>query len=129
MRNRKNENRIFIWVMLAAVLFVAPYVYLKLLYCLYDGKCYNIGQSNSKLEKEYEALRRECNSEYNRWISCKTTEKLNEALIANGLVMKPPRPDQRVVMGAGGKPLPGQISIAKFRKNRGMTGEVVKNRK
>ncbi|MBQ9430543.1 MAG: hypothetical protein IJU44_03225 [Kiritimatiellae bacterium] len=129
MRNRKKDNRIFAAVVIIAVLFLAPFVTLKLLYNLYSSKCYNIGQRNNYLEKEYESLRKECNSEYNRWISCKTSEKLNEALIANGLVMKPPRPDQRVVMGASGKPLPGQISIAKFRRNSGATGEYVKNRK
>jgi hypothetical protein len=93
-------------------------VTLTLIYCCLDSKCNQLGQEIRKHEQCFEALEDERVREEARWNDKRTPEKLTQAMLSHGLEMDYPAPDQMVRIGAAGEPLPGQISLAKFRKER-----------
>lgn len=93
-------------------------VSLTLTYCCLDSKCNQLGQEIRKHEQRFESLEDERVREESRWNDNRTPEKLNQAMLRHGLQMDYPAPDQMVRLDVAGEPLPGQIAVAKFRKER-----------
>ncbi|MDD2454783.1 MAG: hypothetical protein PHG96_02130 [Kiritimatiellae bacterium] len=93
-------------------------VSLTLTYCCLDSKCNQLGQEIRKHEQCFESLEDERVREEARWNDKRTPEKLAQAMLRHGLEMDYPAPEQMVRIGVEGEPLPGQIALAKFRKER-----------
>lgn len=93
-----------------------------------DSKCSALGEDIKQREKELRSLDDEYLREEARWNANKTPEKLEAALIAHGLNMVYPKADQLVRMDQRGKPVEGQLSIAKFNRNPSPVGNVAKNK-
>lgn len=51
-----------------------------------------------------------------RWNELMAVDRLQEKLVRFGLEMNIPRADQMIRMGASGRPLPGQIAVARARE-------------
>ena len=91
-----------------------------------DSKSAMLGQEIRKHEQKYAALENERVREESRWNEKKTPEKLEQAMLQHGLVMNYPTPDQVVRMDGGGVPVPGQLSVTRFQRNRGPSEPVAK---
>lgn len=80
-------------------------------------------------ERELARLEDERTRESARWEEMKTPEKLEIALVRNGLSMRSPRPDQVIRMRADGRPYPGQLSVNVAAKRRSAASPVAMNTK
>jgi hypothetical protein len=95
---------------------IVTVVTVALVYWFVDSKCALLGQEIRKHEQKYASLENERVREAARWDEKKTPEKLERAMLQHGLAMGYPRPDQVVRMDANGRPVPGQLSLAKFQR-------------
>jgi hypothetical protein len=102
-------------------------VTMTLIYWAVDSKCGQFGQDIRRNEQKLAALKDERVRERMLWDKNNTREKLEAALLQNGLAMDYPTAAQVVRMDASGQPVPGQISLVKFYRERSMTSPVVKN--
>ena len=67
-------------------------------------------------EKSYKQLSKESERVAARWTEMMAVDRLQEKLTRFGLEMNLPRADQQVRMNASGRPLPGQIAVARARE-------------
>lgn len=122
-RNRKrhvridNMSRLFVcWIM--AVVGVA------LIYWFMDSKCKQLNQEIRKYELKYDGLENARAREALRWDEKKTPEKLEHALLQNGLAMDYPKASQVVRLDAKGRVIPGQVSLVRINKIKGAVSTV-----
>ena len=80
-------------------------------------------------ERELARLEEERMRESARWEEMMSPEKLEIALVRNGLSMKYPRPDQVIRMRADGRPYPGQLSVNMAAKRRSASAPVAMSSK
>ena len=124
-RNRKRQVRVkFLPVPAAGVIVLAASVALS--YLFMDSKSAQLGQEIRKCEQKYTALENERVREAARWNEKKTPEKLERAMLQHGILMTYPTAEQVVRMDANGRPVPGQLALARFQRNRN-AGERVAN--
>lgn len=97
-------------------------------YCVFDAQCNTLGNEIRRKEVEKRNLENEYLREEARWNASKTPAKLEEALIAHGLVMQYPKEEQLVRMDRKGRPVQGQLSIAKFHRNPQGTDPIAKHK-
>ena len=124
-RNRKRQVKTQ-FLPRTAVGVIVTVVTVALVYWFMDSKCTLLGQEIRKHEQKYAALENERVREMARWDEKKTPEKLERAMLQHGLAMSYPTAEQVVRMGAGGRPLAGQLSVARFQKGRSAIERVVK---
>ena len=94
-----------------------------------DARCDQLGNDIRRKEIEKRNLENDFVREEARWNANKTPGKLDEALIAHGLVMTYPKEDQLVRMNRIGKPIEGQLSLAKFYRQPKNSGSVARSKK
>lgn len=97
------------------------------IYGVVDAKCGQLGQEIRKQELRYTSLENERVREAARWDEKKTPEKLERAMLQHGLAMGYAMPSQIVRMDASGRPIPGQLSLAKYQKSHTAIERVVKS--
>lgn len=124
-RNRKRNVHAKVVPRSVAGVFLLM-VGLVLLYWMMDSKCDVDGQEIRKYEQKLQALEAEYVREEARWNERNTPEKLEEAMLQHGIAMSYPTADQIVRMDASGVPVPGQLSIARFKRSQSATERVVK---
>ena len=124
-RNRKRQVRAH-FLPRTAVGVIVSMVTVALIYWFVDSKCTLLGQEIRKHEQKYVALDNERVREAARWDEKKTPEKLERAMLQHGLAMSYPTAEQVVRMDQGGRPVPGQLSLARFQKARTVVERVVK---
>jgi len=99
-----------------AVLFV-----MVILNVLASSSCQHLMKTIGQCEKELARLEDARNREATRWAAMKTPEKVAQALLRNGLTMRPPRAEQNIHMQADGTPYKGQYAVAALRRRNGGT--------
>lgn len=124
-RNRKRQVRTQ-YLPRTAVGVIVTIVTVALIYWFVDSKCSLLGQEIRKHEQKYAALENERVREAARWDEKKTPEKLERAMLQHGLAMNYPTAEQVVRMDAAGRPLPGQLSVARYQRSRAGIDRVVK---
>jgi hypothetical protein len=102
-------------------------VTVALIYGFVDSKCVQLGQEIRKHEIKYTTLENERVREAARWDEKKTPEKLERAMLQHGLAMNYATAEQVVRMDADGRPVAGQISLAKHQRNRSAIERVVRS--
>ena len=127
-RYKKNARMSFLPCSYTVVGIIVLSVTFLLVYWHLNTKCGALGDDLRQKELELRSLQDEYLREEARWNANKTPEKLEAALLAHGLVMEHPKADQLVRMDASGKPLPNQLSIAKFLRNPSGNGNVARNK-
>ncbi len=85
-------------------------------YCVLGMRCTSIAQELQQAEKEYKQLTKESERVAARWTELMAVDRLQEKLVRFGLEMNIPRADQMVRLNASGRPLPGQIAVARARE-------------
>ena len=107
-RNRKLNRRFSRFTVNTAgiVALLVTAFSMGMCYCLLGMRCTSIAQELQEAEKSYKQLTKEGERVAARW---------NE-LVRFGLEMNIPRADQMIRMGASGRPLPGQIAVARARE-------------
>ena len=85
-------------------------------YCVLGMRCTSIAQELQQAEKEYKQLTKETERVAARWTELMAVDRLQEKLVRFGLEMNIPRADQMVRLNASGRPLPGQIAVARARE-------------
>lgn len=100
-----------------AVLFVMVIVNV-----LASSNCQQIMKRIGEQERELARLEDARNREATRWEQMKTPYKVEKALLAHGLSMKPPRVDQNVHIDTNGRLYPGQLSVARAKERSTNTG-------
>ena len=78
---------------------------------LSSSSCTQLQNAKGELESEIARLEDAKLRESTRWEEMTTPEKVEAALNARGMVMKPPRAGQTVCMMANGLPRPGQLAL------------------
>ena len=89
---------------------------MALVYGVLGMRCTSISQELQEAEKTYRQLVKEGERVAARWNELMAVDRLKENLARNGLEMDMPRADQIVRMNAAGRPLPGQIAVARARE-------------
>ena len=84
-------------------------------YSVLGMRCSSIAQELREAEKNYKQLTKECERVAARWTEMMAVDRLKDKLTRFGLEMDIPRQDQMVRM-RGGRPLPGQIAVARARE-------------
>lgn len=124
-RNHKRQVRTkFLPVPAAGVIVLAATVALS--YWFMDSKSGQLGQEIRKYEQKYASLESERVREEARWNAKKTPEKLERAMLQHGILMDYPKADQIVRMDIAGRPIPGQLALAKFERNKNAGERVAK---
>ncbi|MBQ4199060.1 MAG: hypothetical protein II649_04170 [Kiritimatiellae bacterium] len=85
-------------------------------YWMLGMRCTSIAHDLEKAEKQYKQLTREGERVASRWTELMAVDRLQERLVRFGLEMGIPRADQIVRMTSEGRPLPGQIAVARARE-------------
>ena len=114
-KNRKMPKRLSVMAtntMRFGAIIVVFFV-MVILNVLSSSSCTQLLKTQGELEREIARLEDARMRESTRWEEMKTPEKVEMALLAHGLSMKFPRPDQTVRMMDNGLPRPGQLSLAK----------------
>lgn len=124
-RNRKRQVKVH-FLPPTAVGVIVSIVTVALVYWFVDSKCALLGQEIRRHETTYVARENERVREAARWDEKKTPEKLERAMLQHGLAMNYPTAEQVVRMDGAGRPLPGQLSVARFQKARSVVERVVK---
>jgi len=116
-RNRKRQARVkFLPIPAAGIIVLTASVALS--YLFMDSKSAQLGQEIRKYEQKFSSLENERVREEARWNEKKTPEKLERAMLQHGILMTYPTPDQVVRMDGNGRPIPGQLSLVRFQRNR-----------
>ena len=123
-RNRKMTKKMSVMAantMRFGAIIVVFFV-MVILNILSSSSCSQLLKVKGEKEREIVRLDDSRMRESTRWEEMKTPEKVEKALLDNGLSMKLPRPEQTVRMMENGQPRPCQISIARAkRRNAGKT--------
>ncbi len=84
-----------------------------MMYICASSSCKELQKRIGEKEKTLERLEGERERECARWEELKTPEKLEQALARHGLAMRYAKPSQIVRLRADGRPVPGQLSVAR----------------
>ena len=116
-RNRKiNRYSSFTINTAGVVALLVTLFSMVMVYCVLGMRCTSIAQELQEAEKSYKQLSKECERVAARWTEMMAVDRLQEKLVRFGLEMNIPRADQIVRMNAAGRPLPGQIAVARARE-------------
>ena len=116
-RNRKVNRHAHVTANTAGVVaLILTACAMALVYGLLGMRCTSISQKLQEAEKTYRQLVKESERVAARWNELMAVDRLKENLARNGLEMDMPRADQIVRMNAAGRPLPGQIAVARARE-------------
>jgi len=125
-KNRKVSKRMSvnatITMRFAAVIVI--FFVMVILNILSSSSCTQLMKEKGEKEREIAKLDEAKSRESTRWDEMCTPERIEKALIRHGLQMKPPRPEQAVVMLANGKPRPDQFVLRKARSNMSVLADV-----
>ena len=113
----KKRSRFATSSMGVASLIVSAFI-MMMIYFAMNSKCSSITREIGKKEKELQRLEAELTREKTRWDEMKVPERLKTALTRFGLEMDVPREDQLVRMNSSGKPVPGQLALARLRASQ-----------
>jgi len=125
-RNRKRQVHAKVLPSTTWAGMIVLVVTLALVYWALDSKCAQLGQEIRKGDLRFAALEDERVREEAKWTERTTPEKLEAAMLQHGIDMSYPAADQWVRMDAGGQPVPGQLSLARFKRSLNATERVVK---
>lgn len=78
---------------------------------LASSSCTKLQNAKGGLEAKLAKLEDSRQRESTRWEEMTTPEKLQQALLRNGLKMTMPHPEQSVRMRPDGTPIPGQLAL------------------
>ena len=95
-----------------------------MVYWAQDAHCNELSQEIGKAEKELKKLESDYEREVSSWDELKTPDNLRQALIRHGIDMVQTNPGQVINMNASGKPMPGQMSVARIRQRQGRVDRV-----
>jgi len=96
-----------------------------ILYLLSSSSCTQLLKMKGEKVRTIEKLEADRLRASTHWEEMLTPERVEKALRANGLSMKPPKPNQVVRMLANGTPRAGQMSVAAARRrNEGSSASV-----
>lgn len=84
---------------------------------LASSSCTQIMKSIGEKERTLAKLEDERMRESARWDAMKTADNIDRALLRFGLSMRYAKAEQIVRMDAAGRPKPGQLAVARARKN------------
>ena len=116
-RNRKVNRHAHVTANTAGVVaLILTACAMALVYGVLGMRCTSISQELQEAEKTYRQLVKEGERVAARWNELMAVDRLKENLARNGLEMDMPRADQIVRMNAAGRPLPGQIAVARARE-------------
>ena len=114
-RNRKMPKKMSVMagrsVQIGAVMVMA--FAMVILNMLASSSCKQLSKTISEKERQLAKLENDQKREQERWDEMKTPERLEATLLALGMKMHYPKPEQQVRMDRSGKPYPGQISVAR----------------
>jgi cell division protein FtsL len=122
-RNRKRHVRMDVMPKLL-VAWIVSVVSVAIGYWFMDSKCKQLNQEIRKHESKYDKLENARAREALRWDEKKTPEKLEHALLQNGLAMDYPKASQVVRLDSKGRMIPGQVSLARINKVKGAVSTV-----
>ncbi len=122
----KKESRQTTGTVGVASLIVTALI-MTMLYFSVDASCSAVTKKIGVCEKRLSALNAELVRENARWDEMKTPERLAVQLRRFGLEMSRPREDQLVRMDAAGRPVPGQLAVARMTRGKNRTEVVVRN--
>ena len=115
-RNRKvNKHSRFTINTAGVVALLVTGFAMVMVYCVLGMRCTSIAQELEAAEKSYKQLSKESERVAARWTEMMAVDRLKDKLTRFGLEMDIPRQDQMVRM-RGGRPLPGQIAVARARE-------------
>ena len=116
-RNRKvNKHSRFTVNTAGVVALLVTGFAMVMCYCVLGMRCTSIAQELQEAEKVYKQLTKESERVAARWTELMAVDRLDDKLTRFGLEMKLPRVDQVVRLNAEGRPLPGQIAVARARE-------------
>ena len=104
-------------VRLAALILIG--VVMTIFNVLEKSTCTRISAEIGRSERELRKLEDDRERESARLAAMMTPAQLDWTLRKNGMAMRLPGPEQQVKMGVNGRPLPGQLSLAKAARERG----------
>ena len=114
-RNRKMPKKMSVVagrsVQFGAVIVMV--VAMAILNVLASSSCKQLAKVVREKVRQLEKLEDAQKRESARWDEMKTPERLEAALLALGMKMHYPKPEQVISMDGAGKPYPGQISVAR----------------
>ena len=116
-RNRKiNRYSSFTINTAGVVALLVTLFSMVMVYCVLGMRCTSIAQELQEAEKSYKQLSKESERVAARWTELMAVDRLQDKLVRFGLEMNIPRADQVVRLNAAGRPLPGQIAVARARE-------------
>ena len=116
-RNRKvNKHTSFKVNTAGVVALIVTGFAMAMCYGVLGMRCTSIAQELQQVEKEYKQLTKEGERVAARWAELMAGSQLDENLARCGLEMKVQEPYQVVRLNAKGRPLPGQIAVARARE-------------
>jgi hypothetical protein len=122
-RNRKRQVKME-FIPKVFVAWIVIVVSVAIGYWFMDSKSKQLNQEIRKYELKYTALENSRAREALRWDEKKTPEKLEGALLRNGLAMDYPKASQVVRLDSRGRLIPGQVSLARINKVKGAVSTV-----
>ena len=125
-RNYKKKSVNFESVPQLAITIIIVLAIVLMSCVVIDSKCSDLIQQIHVHERDIAALENKRVREEAQWNEKKTPEKLEQAMLQHGLAMSYPAADQVVRIDAAGVPLPNQISVARFNRNRSANERVAK---
>ena len=78
-------------------------------------RCTQLMKEKGEMERELARLEDAYMRESTRWEEMTTPDKVEDVLALRGIPMRPPRPEQNVMMMSDGRPRPGQLVFAKMK--------------
>lgn len=118
-KNRKRSKKMSVMAsrsMHVGAVMVMFFV-MVILNLLASSSCSQILKSIGEKERTLTKLEDERMRESARWDAMKTADNIDRALLKFGLSMRYARAAQIVRMDSAGRPKPGQLSVARARKN------------
>ena len=116
-RNRKvNKHTSFKVNTAGVVALIVTGFAMAMCYGVLGMRCTSIAQELQQVEKEYKQLTKEGERVAARWAELMAGSQLDENLARCGLEMKVQEPYQVVRLNAKGRPLPGQIAVARAKE-------------
>jgi len=126
-RNRRIKHTRVTVNSMGVVTLILVAFFSAIVYWTVDSRCKTLIREIGKSEKKLASLEADFQRETMLWEEMKTPDRLNEALVRFGIEMKTAEPDQTIHMGANGKPLPGQLSVARARNRKSKTETVAQS--
>ena len=92
---------------------IVVFFVMVILNLLASSSCTQLTRAIREKEKTLAKLEDDRSREVVNWEEMKDPERLDRALLRFGLAMRPPRHEQVVRMDSRGRPVPGQVSVAR----------------